>query len=126
MVQTQGKIKNLQSVFMPKGVRTKMQPINANWRERAKALFLVEKLTIGQIADIVEVHRNTVSKYIHSLPEYEEAVTERKFETYLKRMAYKRKWQKARRNTVSTRVDADTLKREHEMAVAELSHEKYH
>ncbi len=125
MVQTQGKVKNLQSVFMPKGVMTKMQP-KENWRERAKALFLVEKLTIAQIADIVDVHRNTVAKYLHSLPEYEEAMMDRKFESHLKRVEYQRNWQRAKRNTISAKVDADTLKRDHETAVAELSREKYH
>ena len=92
-----------------------------NWRERAKALFLVEKLTIAQIADIVDVHRNTVTKYLHSLPEYEEAMMDRKFESHLKR-----NWQRAKRNTISAKVDADTLKRDHDTAAAELSREKYH
>ena len=103
-----------------------MQPKKENWRERAKALFLVEKLTIVQIADIVEVHRNTVSKYLRSLPEYEEAVMDRKFENHLKRREYIRNWQREKRNTISNKVDADTLKRDHETAVAELSREKYH
>ena len=103
-----------------------MQHLKEDWRERAKALFLVDKLTRGQIADVVEVHRNTVSKYIHSLPEYEDESMDRKFESHLKRLEYKRKWQKSKRNTISTKVDADTLRREHEQAAVELSREKYH
>lgn len=103
-----------------------MQRITEDWKTRAKALFLIEKLTINQISDVLEIHRNTVSKYLRSIPEYEEEKEQRKFENHLKRAEYKRIWQKEKRNTISGRVDADTLKRDHEMAVAELSREKYH
>ena len=97
-----------------------------DWKERAKALFLVEKVNISQIADVVGVTRQTVSKYIKSLPEYEDEATRRKQQSRIDRAVYKNIWQKNKRNTISHGVTGDTLKREHEQAVIELSREKYH
>ncbi len=97
-----------------------------NWKERAKALFLVEKVNISQIADTVGVSRQTVSKYIKSLPEYGDEATRRKEQSRIQRVTYKNEWQKKKRTTISYQITGDSLKREHEQAVIELSREKYH
>ncbi|MEE1517270.1 MAG: helix-turn-helix domain-containing protein [Lachnospiraceae bacterium] len=97
-----------------------------DWKERAKALFLVEKVNISQIADVVGVTRQTVSKHIKSLPEYEDEVARRKKQSRIDRVAYKNAWQRNKRNTISHEITGDTLRREHEQAVIELSREKYH
>lgn len=98
----------------------------SNWKERAKALFLVEKLNISQTADIVGVSRQTVSKHIKSLPEYEAEAVRRKEQSRMDRATYKNAWQRKRRNTISHEITGDTLRREHEQAAIELSREKYH
>lgn len=97
-----------------------------DWKARAEALFLVEKLNISQVADVIGVSRQTVSKHIKSLPEYEAEAARRKQQSRMDRVAYKNAWQKSRRNTISHGVTGDTLRREHEQAVIELSREKYH
>lgn len=97
-----------------------------DWKTRAKALFLIEKLNISQIADIVGVCRQTVSKYIKTLDEFEGESARRKEQNRIDRVEYKKNWQKNKRNTISYQVTGDTLRREHEQAAVELSREKYH
>lgn len=98
-----------------------------DWQMRAKALFFVDKLNIVQIADIIGVSRKTVSKYLSSLEGFEKEKQQRKLFNKDKRKDYKREWDRShRRNTISSTVSGDTLRREHELAVIELSREKYH
>lgn len=97
-----------------------------DWKGRAKALFLIEKVNISQIADVVGVTRQTVSKYIKSLPEYEDEAARRKQQSRINRVVYKSEWQRNKRNTISHEITGDTLRRDHEQAVIELSREKYH
>lgn len=97
------------------------------WKERAKALFLVDKLNISQIAEIISVSRKSVGAYLATIPECQEEKTRRKTFNKTKRREYQREWDRNhRRNTISGNITAETLRREHELAVMELSREKYH
>ncbi len=98
-----------------------------DWKMRAKALFLIDKLNILQISEIVGKSRKSVGEYLSSIPECQEEKIKRKTFNKEKRREYQREWdRKHRRNTISGKVTAETLRREHELAVMELSREKYH
>lgn len=113
---------------MPKNNPTKMGSEKMeDWKARAKALFFIDKLNIVQIAEIIEVSRKTVAKYLSSLEEFNDEKEARKLLNKDKRKDYKREWdRKHRRNTISGNITGDILRREHELAVIELSREKYH
>lgn len=96
------------------------------WKEKAKKMYFEDKLTISQVADIVDVSRKTVGKFLSSLPEYEKEKQDRKEANKIKRKEYQREWDRKNRNTINLRVTSDTMRREHEVAVRILSSEKYH
>ena len=112
---------------MPLSNPTKMGSENMDdWKSRAVTLFFMDKLTVSQVADVVNVSRKSVGEHLKSLPDYEREKEARKLQNALKRKEYKREWDRHHRNTISTKIDGDTLRRDHEQAVIELSHEKYH
>lgn len=113
---------------MPKSNPTKMgsDSMSNEWRIRAKALFFNEKLNIVQIADIVGVSRKTVGSYLASIDGYETERENRKLISKAKRKEYQREWDRKNRNTINYGVQGEVIRREHELAVMELSHEKYH
>ena len=96
------------------------------WKEQAKALFFVEKMKIGEIADITGISRKSISKYIHSLPEYEAEAEARSQSSETKRKEYKRNWDRKNRPNRYSVVNGETIRREHDMAAAILSREKYY
>ena len=96
------------------------------WKDKAKKMYFEDKLTITQIADIVDISRKTVGKFLASLPEYEMEKQNRKDANKIKRREYQREWDRKNRNTINSRVTSDTMRREHEIAVRILSSEKYH
>lgn len=114
-------------MFMPSSNPTKMGSENMDdWKSRAATLFFMDKLTVSQVADVVNVSRKSVGEHLKSLPDYESEKEARKLQNALKRKEYKREWDRHHRNTISTKIDGDTLRRDHEQAVIELSREKYH
>lgn len=114
-------------MFMPKRNPTKMGSERMeDWKVRAKALFLVDRLNILQISELVGVSRKSVGNYLSSIPECQEEKIRRKTDNKAKRHEYQKEWDRRNRNTISSSITADTLRREHMQAVMELSHEKYH
>lgn len=95
-----------------------------NWRERAKALFFVEKKTIVQISEETGVSIRSISKYLNLQPDYKTERENRKIENQRKNKEDKKQWSKInyRNNLV---VNNETLKREHNLATYILSKEKY-
>lgn len=96
------------------------------WKERAKALFFIEKMKINEIAHITGISRKSISKYIHSLPEYEKEAEARSKDSEAKRKEYKRNWDRKNRPNRYSVINGETIRREHDMAAAILSREKYY
>lgn len=99
-----------------------------NWKEQAEALFFVEHLSIQDIANRVKKNRRYVSKALKESEKYsyEEERERRKRQTAESRKEYKRDWDRANRQNLSYKVTAETMRREHDIAAAILSHEKYY
>ena len=96
------------------------------WKERARALFFVEKLKISEIAKMTGVSRKSVSKYIRSLPEYADEAQRRGKNAEQRRREYKRNWDRKNRPNRYSVVNGETIRREHDVAAMILSREKYY
>lgn len=98
------------------------------WKKKA-AEYYRDGLSFTDIETLLEVSRKSISSYIRSLPEYGQVCAARKKATAAKRRAYKTEKQRQYRQQGSSGIHAvtgETLKREHELAVLELSRERYH
>lgn len=96
-----------------------------DWKERARQLFFDEKKNINQIAEETGISRQSISGYLKTLPGYEEEKEARKSGNRLRRKEYKREKNRQYREEYRSRVTAETMRREHDIAVMLLSHEKY-
>ncbi len=112
----------------PGGIRQKWEvgeQMKAEWKGRAEALFFVEKKSIVDIENEIGVSRKSISAHLRSCPEYEMERNRRKVANAANRTEYKRDWDRKNRPFSPGPVTQDTIRREHEMAVAILSREKY-
>ncbi len=98
-----------------------------NWQERAEEYYR-DGLKITDIEALLDVSRKSISAYLRSLPDYEQIREQRKKETAISRRQYKTKKQQQYRQKGCGiyAVTSETMRREHELAVMELSREKYH
>lgn len=114
------------SLTMPGRMWTKMGSKN-DWQREAKEYY-EDGLKITHIEALLDVSRKSISVYLHSLPEYEQIREKRRKEAARQRRAYQTKKQRQYRNTGSalSSVTPETIRREHELAVMELSRERYH
>lgn len=96
------------------------------WKIKVEKLFFDQKKSIGEIVLLTGLSRQSISGFLNSHPGYAGERERRKEENAKKRKDYKceknRQYREAYRNSVT----AETMKREHELAVMLLSHEKYH
>lgn len=101
--------------------------MESNWREKA-AQYYRDGLKISDIALLLDVSRQSVSAFLKSVPGCQEEKYRRKKENAGKRRAYKTEKQRIYREktAVPMQVTAETMRREHELAVLELSRERYH
>ena len=97
-----------------------------DWKDETKELYFDKKLKINEIAERTGKSRQSISGYLKTLAAYQEEKEFRKNENQIKRKAYKREKNREYREAYRNRVTADTMKREHDIAVMLLSHEKYH
>lgn len=115
------------SLTMPGGMWTKMGSMD-DWKEKAVEYYR-DGLSYTDIEALLDVSRKSVSSYIKNLPEYGQIQAERKRVSAAKRRAYKTGKQRQYRQQGGSGIYAvtgETLRREHELAVMELSREKYH
>lgn len=98
-----------------------------DWKEKAEKYFR-DGLMITDIEALLGVSRKSISAYLRKLPDYDRIKEERRKETDKRRREYKTKKQKQYRQASDSiyAVTSETVKREHELAVMELSREKYH
>ena len=94
------------------------------WKEQAEKLFFKEGKPLGKAAEECGVSRQALSSYMKTLPEYRKEKERRKEANSIRRKEYKREKNREYRSCME--VTGETLKREHEIAVAILLHEKYH
>ncbi|MDD3137703.1 MAG: hypothetical protein PHX08_01860 [Lachnospiraceae bacterium] len=99
--------------------------IMTGWKEQAKHLFFDLNYTIIQVADEIKISRQTVSGFLKTLPEYEDEIRTRKEKSKNNRKEYKKEKNREYRCQRSA-VTQETMRREHEVAVMILSHEKYY
>ena len=112
---------------MPGRMWTKMGSAE-EWKKKA-AEYYRDGLSFTDIEVLLEVSRKSISSYIRSLPEYGQIQAARKKASVAKRRVYKTEKQRQYRQQGSPGIYAvtgETLKREHELAVLELSRERYH
>lgn len=95
-----------------------------DWKERASQLFFLEGKSIGETAEETGVSRQSVSAYLKNCPGFEEEKERRKTVNQMRRRAYKREKNREYREAYSMRVTPETMRREHEIAVMLLSHER--
>lgn len=98
------------------------------WKRKA-AEYYRDGLSYTDIEALLEVSRKSISSYIKSLPEYDQMRMARRKASAAKRRVYKTEKQRQYRQQGSPGIYAvtgETLKREHELAVLELSRERYH
>ncbi len=89
------------------------------WQKAAEHLYFTEHKKIVEVAEIIGVTRQTVSRYLKSCPGWVKEQEARKHESAVRRKRQKERWELFCRSEPN-------LKREHAQAVAELSAERYH
>lgn len=99
-----------------------------DWKEQAEALFFVDHLSIKEIAEIVKKNRRHVSEAIKASTtyNYQKEYAWRKEQSKEKRKEYQRDWDRKNRSPSMGEVTSETIRREHDLAAAVLSHEKYY
>lgn len=95
-----------------------------NWKKQAAEMYFGGN-SINDIASYTGKSRQSVSEYLKTLPGFTEEKERRKMENRDKRKEYKREKNKSYRAFSCGEVTADTMRREHEVAVMLLSHERY-
>lgn len=100
--------------------------MEVDWKQRAEALFYVGKKSILEIETKLGVSRKSISGHLRNTEGYEQERSRRKEENAAKRKNYQRDWDRRNRGCFSAGpVTADTIRREHDVAVLILSREKY-
>lgn len=116
-------------MFMPKRHPTKMGKMKMsrieNWREQVTALFYEDRNSISEIQNITGISRKSISAHLRTTAGYEEERKRRREKKAEMRKQYKRDWDRDHRSARYSSVTSETIKREHEVAVMILSHEKY-
>lgn len=99
-----------------------------NWKEQAEALFFVDHLSIKEITGIVKKSRRYVSEAIKASVKYnyQKEYDWRKEQNKEKRKEYQREWDRKNRSPSMGEVTSETIQKEHDIAAAVLSHEKYY
>lgn len=100
----------------------------SSWKQKAEEYYQ-DGLSFTDIEALLEVSRKSISSYIKSLPEYDQIRETRQKNRGKRRREYKTEKQRQYRQQVSPGIYAvtgETIRREHELAVMELSREKYH
>lgn len=97
-----------------------------NWKELAKEYYFDSHLSIKDIAAMTDVSRQSISGYLKTLPEFPKEKDRRKKQNAAKRKDYKKVKNREYRSAAQLPITAETMKREHDLAALELSHEIYH
>lgn len=100
--------------------------METNWKDKA-ASYYRDGLKISEIVILLDVSRQSISRYLKTLPDLEKIRKQRKEEKARNRRIYKtEKQRKYRAADCIQTVTPESMRREHELAVMELSRERYH
>lgn len=99
--------------------------MDSGWREKAQGLFFNGRKSIAEIEKELKVSRRSLSGFLKNCPGYREERERRKQENAARRPAYQREWDRKHRPFSAGAVTGETIRREHELAVLELSRERY-
>lgn len=101
-----------------------MESMVRDWRAAAREQFFEGHKSIGEIARITGISRQSLSGYLKRLPGYKDERDRRKRQNAAARKEYKR--EKNREYRAMGAITAETIRREHDVAALILSREKYH
>ncbi len=96
------------------------------WQELAKEYYFESHLSINDIAALTGVSRQSISGYLKTLTGFKKEKEKRKSENQGRRKEYKKEKNREYRSATQTPVTAESMRREHDLAALELSHEIYH
>lgn len=96
------------------------------WKDEVEEYYFNSHMFISDIAIYTGISRQSISAHLKMCPGYEEEKEWRKTQNRKSRKEYKKVKNREYRSRVPMEVTADTMRREHEIAVMILSHEKYH
>jgi len=95
--------------------------------EKEQILDFTRRISQSNRSGLTVINYEIIFAYLDDAKKaYQEEKEFRKNENQIKRKAYKREKNREYREAYRNRVTADTMKREHDIAVMLLSHEKYH
>lgn len=95
------------------------------WQKTARELFFEEHKKIGEIAEIVQRSRKTVSAFLNSLDATAEEKERRKEKSKEARKQYQRRWDMLHRNVISEEDEQRLMRRSHDVAASVLSAERF-
>ena len=90
-------------------------------RELIKVLFFIKEMTVKEISKELGFSEKSIGDFLRKDKRYQKEREKRKKANAIKRKEYKRNWDRQNAGEVT----AASIKREHEVAVNILSHEKY-
>lgn len=98
-----------------------------SWKEQAEIMFFEEHMSVSDICMVVRKTRKYVSGHLQGCEGYEQERQYRKSLQKEKRKEYQREWDRNNRGREYSAggVTADTMRREHDIAVRILSSERY-
>lgn len=96
------------------------------WREDSLRMFFQDGMSINDISAATGISRQSISAYLKQQPGYDGERQRRMDSNAVRRREYKRQKNREYRSAVHDEVTAETMKREHDMAAAILSREKYY
>ena len=76
------------------------------WKQEAEKYYFRHHMKIGEIAELTEVSRQSISGHLKGCPEYGKEKERRKAEGRIRRREYKTQKQRAYRDRKSTRLDS--------------------
>lgn len=96
------------------------------WKEEASRMFFQGSAAINDISAATGVSRQSVSAYLKRQPGYMAEKQRRKESSASRRREYKAAKNRQYRSAARDEVTAETMRREHDIAAAILSRERYH
>lgn len=97
-----------------------------SWKDEAREYFFESHLRISDIEALTGVSRQSISAYLKGCDGFAEEKERRRNESRKNRRGYKADKMRQYRRAIPMTVTVETMRREHELAVMELSRERYH
>lgn len=96
------------------------------WKEDASRMYFQDGMGINDIADATGISRQSISALLKQQPGYVAEKQKRRDAGAARRKEYKKQKNREYRCAAHDGVTAETMRREHDMAAAILSREKYY